>query len=190
MSLLRSKLPPSNHLPKQAPELKDATQSTANARMLPQLDFGQDCKIFTRKRLRLRLRNHSAIPTTFNLAMRQFPTDASFEVTATGNGGNTLASLNASSSTRTGRKRLLDTGHEKTQQYFSRPGRTYITKKIHREEDKEILRSGRGTYATNHTRCSLFSDFTVGLWFCVRVQGALYGVVTRRPPNTASTSDV
>jgi hypothetical protein len=44
-----------------------------NARIVPALDFGDDCPLQKRRRLQLVIRNYSAIPTSFSLEMKSYP---------------------------------------------------------------------------------------------------------------------
>ena len=44
-----------------------------NARIVPALDFGDDCPLQKRRRLQLVIRNYSAIPTSFALEMKSYP---------------------------------------------------------------------------------------------------------------------
>ena len=44
-----------------------------NARIVPVLDFGEDCPLQKRRRLQLVIRNYSAIPTSFSLEMKSYP---------------------------------------------------------------------------------------------------------------------
>ena len=44
-----------------------------NARIVPVLDFGEDCPLQKRRRLQLVIRNYSAIPTSFSLSMKSYP---------------------------------------------------------------------------------------------------------------------
>ena len=122
---------------------------------LPVLDFGAAHPIFTRKTMMLTMENHSAIPTTFNLRMKSFPAPApSEEGQMEGGDFDGIVAQNASlhemSSAKKAAKKLkrslilLGNEHEATQQFFSKDGRNYIKDKIYRDEDKSVLREGRG----------------------------------------------
>ena len=44
-----------------------------NARIVPVLDFGEECPLQKRRRLQLVIRNYSAIPTSYSLSMKSYP---------------------------------------------------------------------------------------------------------------------
>ena len=147
----------------------------SNVRIVPTLNFGEECQLMTRQKLRLVLRNYSEIATTYNIFAEGFPgeevpdhlkmftvdagkpADGEESSTAKTNSvprppqtTSTKSPSRRGKKGKTGKKKkkkgvILGDRHESSEQFRSEKGHEHILKKSQSVENQAILVKGRGT---------------------------------------------
>ena len=93
---------------------------------LPSLDFGDDVPLFERRKMRIAVRNLSAIAASFNFGCNKYPAEPL-----------------PPQPVRFANK-ILDDAHDVENTFQSEMGRTYISKRLLQKQDSIVLTKGNG----------------------------------------------
>lgn len=123
---------------------KEGAGAPAARSGLQEIDFGSSVAIFSQQERWIVLRNHTAIPTSFNVEMEELSMVDTLPEYNVGDSSAATANGGAQSNTRALGMTRLDAKHESANQYRSKQGQTYIQSFVVTQRRNEILRRASG----------------------------------------------